>query len=145
MADTSGRSDSVLRASAHTLDIELIKQATELRRTADGRSGVVASGGVVLSAEPDANARLWFRQVGAPSKAFHTASVPARPPMIVDLIRVAPRALRDLYSSDILRSATLEDYSPYGPLVENPRRLLAGPWLHLRGRIRNQRGECCNW
>ena len=43
------------------------------------------------------------------------------------LIRLAPRALRDLYSSDSLRVATLEDDFPRDLLAENRRGLLAGP------------------
>ena len=81
--------------------------------------------------------RRQMRGYGSGLTAFYTASVLARPSTAVDLIRLAPRALRDLYSSDSLRVATLEDDFPRDLLAENRRGLLAGPWLYLRGRFHN--------
>ena len=89
--------------------------------------------------------RRQMRGYGSGLTAFYTASVLARPSTIVDLIRLAPRALRDLYSSDSLRVATLEDDFPRDLLAENRRGLIAGPWLYLRGRVQNRRGDRCNW
>jgi glycosyltransferase involved in cell wall biosynthesis len=85
--------------------------------------------------------RRQMRGYGSGLTAFYTASVLARPSTIVDLIRLAPRALRDLYSSDSLRLATLEDDFPRDLLAENRRGLIAGPWLYLRGRVQNWRGD----
>lgn len=81
--------------------------------------------------------RRQMRGYGSGLTAFYTASVLARPSTAVDLIRLAPRALRDLYSPDSLRVATLEDDFPRDLLAENRRGLLAGPWLYLRGRFHN--------
>ena len=89
--------------------------------------------------------RRQMRGYGSGLTAFYTASVLARPSTIVDLIRLAPRALRDLYSSDSLRVATLEDEFPRDLLAENRRGLIAGPWLYLRGRVQNRRGDRHNW
>ena len=89
--------------------------------------------------------RRQMRGYGSGLTAFYTASVLAKPSTIVDLIRLAPRALRDLYSSDSLRVATLEDDFPRDLLAENRRGLIAGPWLYLRGRVQNRRGDRCNW
>ena len=89
--------------------------------------------------------RRQMRGYGSGLTAFYTASVLARPSTIVDLIRLAPRALRDLYSSDSLRVATLEDDFPRDLLAENRRGLIAGPWLYLRGRVQNRRGDRRNW
>jgi len=59
----------------------------------------------------------------------------------VELLRLAPRALRDLYSPDSLRVATLEDDFPRDLLAENRRGMAAGPWLYLRGRFRSWRAD----
>ena len=89
--------------------------------------------------------RRQMRGYGSGLTGVYTASVLARPSTIVDLVRLAPRALRDLYSSDSLRVATLEDDFPRGLLAENRRGLIAGPWLYLRGRIQNWRAERRGW
>jgi glycosyltransferase involved in cell wall biosynthesis len=89
--------------------------------------------------------RRQMRGYGSGLTAFYTASVLARPSTMVDLIRLAPRALRDLYSCDGPRLATLEDDFPRDLLAENRRGLLAGPWLYLRGRVQDKRGDRRNW
>jgi glycosyltransferase involved in cell wall biosynthesis len=85
--------------------------------------------------------RRQMRGYGSGLTAFYTASVLARPSTMVELIRLAPCALRDLYSSDSLRVATLEDDFPRDLLAENRRGLIAGPWLYLRGRVQNRRED----
>ncbi len=89
--------------------------------------------------------RRQMRGYGSGLTAFYTASVLARPSTLADLIRLAPRALRDLYSADSLRVATLEDDFPRDLLTENRRGMAAGPWLYLRGRIKNWRTDRRNW
>jgi glycosyltransferase involved in cell wall biosynthesis len=89
--------------------------------------------------------RRQMRGYGSGLTAFYTASVLARPSTIVDLIRLAPRALRDLRSSDGLRLATLGDDFPRDLLADNRRGLIAGPWLYLRGRLQDKRGDRRNW
>jgi hypothetical protein len=89
-----------------------------------------------------AGLRRQMRGYGSGLTAFYTASVLAKPSTIVDLVRLAPRALRDLYSSDSPRVATLGDDFPRDLLKENRRGMVAGPWLYLRGRARSWRAEC---
>lgn len=89
--------------------------------------------------------RRQLRGYGSGLTAFYTASVLAKPSTIVDLIRLAPRALRDIYSSDSLRMATLEDDFPRDLLADNRRGMIAGPWLYLRGRAQNRRWDRRNW
>lgn len=89
--------------------------------------------------------RRQMRGYGSGLTGVYTASVLARPSTMVDLVRLAPRALRDLYSSDSLRVATLEDDFPRGLLAENRRGLITGPWLYLRGRAQNWRAERRSW
>lgn len=89
--------------------------------------------------------RRQMRGYGSGLTAFYTASVLARPSTMVDLIRLVPRALRDLYSSDSLRVATLEDDFPRDLLAANRRGLIVGPWLYLRGRVQNRCGDRHNW
>jgi cellulose synthase/poly-beta-1,6-N-acetylglucosamine synthase-like glycosyltransferase len=85
--------------------------------------------------------RLQMRGYGSGLTAFYTASVLARPSTMFDLVRLAPRALRDLCSSDSLRVATLEDNFPRDLLTENRRGMVAGPWLYVRGRVQNWRAD----
>jgi glycosyltransferase involved in cell wall biosynthesis len=85
--------------------------------------------------------RRQMRGNGSGLTAFYTASVLARPSTTVDLVRLAPRALRDLCSSDSLRVATLEDDFPRDLLAENRRGMVAGPWLYVRGRVQNWRAD----
>jgi glycosyltransferase involved in cell wall biosynthesis len=82
-----------------------------------------------------------MRGYGSGLTAFYAASVLARPSTTVDLVRLAPRALRDLYSANSLRVATLEDDFPRDLLAENRRGLITGPWLYLRGRVQNWRAH----
>jgi glycosyltransferase involved in cell wall biosynthesis len=73
--------------------------------------------------------------------AFYTAAVLSRPATLIDLVRLTPRALHDLYSPDSARVATVEDDFPRELLAANRRGMAAGPWLYLRGRFRNWRTD----
>jgi glycosyltransferase involved in cell wall biosynthesis len=83
--------------------------------------------------------RLQMRGYGSGLTAFYTASIMQRPSTITTLVRLAPRALHDLLSSDSLRVSTLEDDFPRELLAENRRGMLAGPLLYLKGRILERR------
>jgi cellulose synthase/poly-beta-1,6-N-acetylglucosamine synthase-like glycosyltransferase len=85
--------------------------------------------------------RRQMRGYGAGLTAFYTASVLSGPATVVELLRLAPRALRDLYSPDSLLVATLADDFPRDLLAENRRGMAAGPLLYLRGRVRNWRAD----
>lgn len=85
--------------------------------------------------------RRQMRGYGVGLTAFYTAEVLGRPATALELIRIAPRALRDLYSSDSIRVATIEDDFPRELLAENRRGMALGPWLYLRSRIRNWRTD----
>lgn len=76
---------------------------------------------------------------GAGLTAFYAALIWAKPAIIFDLFRLAPRALHALYSPDSLRVATLEEDFPRSLLAQNRRNMLAGPWLYVRAKIRNWR------
>ena len=89
--------------------------------------------------------RRQMRGYGTGLTAFYAASVLARPSTTVDLVRLAPRALRDLFSSGSLRVATLEDDFPRDLLAENRRGLIAGPWLYLYGRVQSRRMDRRTW
>jgi glycosyltransferase involved in cell wall biosynthesis len=89
--------------------------------------------------------RRQMRGYGSGLTAFYAASVLARPSTTVDLVRLAPRALRDLFSSGSLRVATLEDDFPRDLLAENRRGLIAGPWLYLHGRVQSRRMDRRTW
>ena len=85
--------------------------------------------------------RRQMRGYGSGLTAFYTGSILAKPSTIVELVRLAPRALRDLYSPDSLRVATLGDDFPRNLLADNRRGMIIGPWLYLRGRIRTRRAD----
>ena len=85
--------------------------------------------------------RRQMRGYGAGLTAFYTAAVLSGPSTMLELARLAPRALRDLTSPDSLRVATLEDDFPRDLLAQNRRGMAAGPWLYLRGRFRNWRAD----
>lgn len=76
---------------------------------------------------------------GAGLTAFYTALIWAKPTIIFGLLRLAPRALHDLYSPDSLRVATLEEDFPRFLLAQNRRNMLAGPWLYIRAMFQNSR------
>lgn len=83
--------------------------------------------------------RRQMRGYGSGLTAFYTASVLAKPSAAASLLRLAPRALRDIFSSDSLRVATLEADFPRDLLAENRRGMVAGPWLYLRGKMQARR------
>lgn len=85
--------------------------------------------------------RRQMRGYGSGLTAFYTAMVLTKPSTVVSLIRLAPQALRDIYASDSLRVATLEDDFPRELLAENRRGMAAGPWLYLRGRFQHWRTD----
>jgi hypothetical protein len=58
---------------------------------------------------------------------------------MVDLVRLAPRALRDPCSSDSLQALSLEEDFPRELLIETRRGLIAGPWLCPCGRVQRWR------
>ena len=75
---------------------------------------------------------------GSGLTAFYTALALTGPATTAQLVRLAPRALHDLYAPGSLRVATLGDDFPRELLAHNRRGLRAGPWLYLRGRMRNR-------
>jgi len=83
--------------------------------------------------------RRQMRGYGTGLTAFYAAAVLGRPSVAVSLVRLAPRALRDVFSSDSLRVATLQDDFPRDLLAENRRGMAVGPWLYLRGRAQGWR------
>lgn len=83
--------------------------------------------------------RRQMRGYGSGLTAFYTALVLAKPSTAVSLIRLAPHALHDVYSSDSLRVATVGDDFPRHLLAENRRGMAAGPLLYLRGRVQDWR------
>lgn len=85
--------------------------------------------------------RQQMRGYGSGLTAFYAALVLAKPSTAVRLICLAPRALHDIYASNSLRVATLEEDFPRDLLTENRRGMAAGPWLYLRGRIRDWRTD----
>lgn len=76
---------------------------------------------------------------GAGLTAYYTAEIWSSPLRLLTLLRLAPRALRDLYSGDSLRVATLGDDFPPELLTMNRRAMLAGPARYSRQRYRNWR------
>jgi hypothetical protein len=88
-----------------------------------------------------AGLRQQMRGYGSGLTAFYTATVLEKPSTMFELIRLAPRAVRDLTSSDSLRTATLEEDFPSALLAQNRRGMAVGPWCYLRARYRNWRSD----
>jgi hypothetical protein len=66
--------------------------------------------------------------------AAYASLVRAHPSVLVDLARLAPRALRELYANDGLRAGGLSDDFPRELLRANRRGMLRGPFAYARGR-----------
>lgn len=71
--------------------------------------------------------------------AAYTSLVLADPRLLLSLLRLAPRALRDLRNADGPRLAGLSDDFPRELLGANRRGMLRGPVAYLRGRRRDRR------
>ena len=71
---------------------------------------------------------------GSGLTAFYTALLLDRPAVIVPLLRLLPRALRDLRSTDGVRLGGIGDDFPQELLTVHRRGLLRGPGLYARGR-----------
>jgi GT2 family glycosyltransferase len=85
-----------------------------------------------------------MRGYGSGLTAYYTALVVGRPALLVQLIRLAPRAMRDLLSPSSPRTESLGADFPQEVLAVNRRSMLSGPRLYLRGR-RSARGERRSW
>jgi glycosyltransferase involved in cell wall biosynthesis len=67
--------------------------------------------------------------------AAYASLVRAHPSAVIDLARLAPRALRELYSGSGLRSGGIDDDFPRDLLRANRRGMLRGPLAYARGRV----------
>jgi GT2 family glycosyltransferase len=75
-----------------------------------------------------------FRGYGTGLTAVYTGLVLRQPLVLFALLRLAPRAIREVLGSGGLRTAMLEADFPRELLKENRRGLLRGPAAYLRGR-----------
>ncbi|MFI5958149.1 glycosyltransferase family 2 protein [Cryptosporangium sp. NPDC051539] len=71
---------------------------------------------------------------GAGLTAFYAALVRAEPRVLAELIRLVPRAIKDLTSAGSIRVGTVKSDFPRELFAANRRGLLAGPWRYFRGR-----------
>ncbi|OLB65324.1 MAG: hypothetical protein AUI10_07305 [Actinobacteria bacterium 13_2_20CM_2_72_6] len=71
--------------------------------------------------------------------AAYTALVRRNPLVLLPLVRLVPRALRDLFASDSPRTATLRADFPRELLSANRRGMLRGPRAYLAGRRAERR------
>ncbi len=82
----------------------------------------------------DAGLRALFSGYGCGLGAFYASMVLRHPRCVGELIRLAPRALRDLRSPDGARLSTVSDGFPAELLRLNRRAMRRGPWRYLRAR-----------
>jgi hypothetical protein len=73
--------------------------------------------------------------------AAYTSLVMSDPLVLARLIALAPTALRDVFGTGGVRTATLADDFPREVLRANLRGMLVGPGAYLRGRRRMRRWE----
>jgi cellulose synthase/poly-beta-1,6-N-acetylglucosamine synthase-like glycosyltransferase len=71
--------------------------------------------------------------------AFYLALLRRRPATLLPLLRLLPRAVRDLRSADSVRTASLGDDFPAELLASNLRAMLRGPGAYLRQRRADRR------
>ena len=86
-----------------------------------------------------AGLRAQMHGYGAGLTAFYIALVFDDPRVVWSLLRLLPRAWRDLTRSDSPRAATIGDDFPPELLRANLRGMLSGPWRYLRGRMAARR------
>ena len=112
-------------------------------------SALLYDGGTVVY-QPTALVRHWHRRdddalervfvgYGRGLTAFYTSIVLRRPRAIPRLVRLIPRALRDLTSSSGDRLGELEDDFPRELIRANLRGMLQGPVMYVRARVRARR------
>lgn len=78
---------------------------------------------------------------GSGLTAFYTAEVLEHPARLLTLLRLAPRAAREVLTSSGERSATLGADFPPELMRVNRRGMAAGPWLYLKARRAARRGS----
>ncbi|SHN47572.1 glycosyltransferase [Cryptosporangium aurantiacum] len=71
---------------------------------------------------------------GSGLTAYYAALIRHDPRVVLELVRLVPRALRDLTSKDSVRVSTVREDFPPGLFAANRRGLLVGVWRYLRGR-----------
>jgi glycosyltransferase involved in cell wall biosynthesis len=76
---------------------------------------------------------------GSGLTAFYTRAVLRNPRHLLTLIRMAPRALRDLRGKDSVRTATMTDDYPASLRRASVRGMLSGPFRYLRSRLAQTR------
>jgi GT2 family glycosyltransferase len=110
---------------------------------------VLRSGGTIVY-QPSAVVRHFHRRdldglrrqlvgYGTGLTAAYTALVRRNPLVLFPLARLIPAALRDLFASDSLRTATIRDDFPRELLSANRRGMLRGPRAYLAGRRAERR------
>jgi GT2 family glycosyltransferase len=82
-----------------------------------------------------------MRGYGAGLTAAYTSLVVHNPLVLFALIRLAPRALRDLTNPDSPRNSSLTVAFPAELMTANRRGMLVGPVLYLRGRLSRRRSR----
>ncbi|GAA3398743.1 glycosyltransferase family 2 protein [Cryptosporangium minutisporangium] len=71
---------------------------------------------------------------GAGLTAFYAALIRQDPRVLAELVRLVPRAWKDLTSSDSVRVSTVQADFPRELFAANRRGMLAGPWRYFQGR-----------
>jgi glycosyltransferase involved in cell wall biosynthesis len=82
----------------------------------------------------DESLRAMFEGYGCGLGAFYMSMVLRYPGCVLELARLAPRALRDLRSPDGARLRDIGDDFPRELLTANRRAMRRGPWRYLRAR-----------
>lgn len=78
--------------------------------------------------------RTQFLGYGTGLTALYTSLLIKRPWLIFPLLGLTPRALREVFGSGGVRTATLREDFPRELLSVNKRGLRRGPWAYVRGR-----------
>ena len=108
---------------------------------------VLRAGGTIVY-QPGAIVRHYHRRdveglerqlvgYGTGLTAAYASLVRSEPSVLVDLVRLVPTALRDLYRTDSVRTEGIGETFPRELLRANRRGMLRGPFAYAKGRRRN--------
>lgn len=78
-----------------------------------------------------------YRQLsayGSGLTAYYVAMLRADPRLVLQLVKLFPRACRDMFGRDSLRTASIRADFPAELLRAHRRGLIRGPWAYVRGR-----------
>jgi len=86
--------------------------------------------------------RRQLQALGTSLTAYYTALLWSNPRLVLPLVRLLPRGLRDLRGKDgSVRAASFQEDFPAALLRAHRRGMISGPWAYVRGRSADRRAQ----